>query len=166
MTAKGAGDDTPHGQGEAALKASGLGWTLLQPTFFSQNFATYPLAHRRRCRCGLGRWRGTFLDDGLREAAAARSEREIEQARPMTRLAEGLGLSTTDLPFLLDGATTPASTDVLTKRRFAAPNRAPREGRRIAVVVVWHAGGGGPVVHDAATRTSRPALVAIVRLFT
>ena len=41
MTAKGAGEDTPHGQGEAALKASGLGWTLLRPTFFAQNFATY-----------------------------------------------------------------------------------------------------------------------------
>lgn len=41
MTAKGAGEETPHGQGEAALKASGLGWTLLRPTFFAQNFATY-----------------------------------------------------------------------------------------------------------------------------
>ena len=41
MTAKGAGADTPHGQGEIALQASGLGWTLLKPTFFAQNFATY-----------------------------------------------------------------------------------------------------------------------------
>jgi uncharacterized protein YbjT (DUF2867 family) len=41
MTAKGAGEDTPHGQGEAALEASGLGWTLLRPTFFAQNFASY-----------------------------------------------------------------------------------------------------------------------------
>ena len=28
-------------RGEAALRASGLAWTLLQPTFFMQNFATY-----------------------------------------------------------------------------------------------------------------------------
>ncbi len=59
---------------------------------------------------------GTNLDEGLREAAAARSERETQQARQMKRLAEGLGLPTTYLPFLLDGATTPASTDVLAKR--------------------------------------------------
>ena len=44
MTAKGAGEDTPHGQGEAALLASGLRWTVLQPTFFAQNFATYAAA--------------------------------------------------------------------------------------------------------------------------
>ena len=56
------------------------------------------------------------LDHGLRFAAAARSQRETQQAQQMKRLADGLGLPTTYLPFLLDGATTPESIDVLAKR--------------------------------------------------
>jgi anion-transporting ArsA/GET3 family ATPase len=59
---------------------------------------------------------GAELDEGLREAAAARAERESQQAKQMRRLADGLGLPTTYLPFLLDGATTPASIETLSKR--------------------------------------------------
>lgn len=41
MTAMGATEDTPHGQGEARLRESGLPWTVLRPRFFAQNFITY-----------------------------------------------------------------------------------------------------------------------------
>jgi uncharacterized protein YbjT (DUF2867 family) len=71
MTAKGAGDDTPHGQGEAALKASGLRWTLLRPTFFAQNFATYSGESIRRDGAfyyPAGDGRAAFVD--VRDIAA------------------------------------------------------------------------------------------------
>jgi anion-transporting ArsA/GET3 family ATPase len=59
---------------------------------------------------------GSDLDEGLREASAARAEREAQQARQMRRLADGLGLPTTYLPFLLDGAQSPESVEALSKR--------------------------------------------------
>lgn len=56
------------------------------------------------------------LDEGLRFAASARSERERQQAHQMKRLAEGLGLPTTYLPFLTDGAENPDAIDTLARR--------------------------------------------------
>jgi uncharacterized protein YbjT (DUF2867 family) len=75
MTAKGAGADTPHGQGEAALQASGLGWTLLRPTFFAQNFATYSGESIRREGAfyyPAGDGRAAFVD--ARDIAAVAAE--------------------------------------------------------------------------------------------
>lgn len=75
MTAKGAGEDTPHGQGEATLKASGLGWTLLRPTFFAQNFATYSGETIRREGAfyyPAGEGRAAFVD--VRDIAAVAAQ--------------------------------------------------------------------------------------------
>lgn len=75
MTAKGAGPETPHGQGEAALRASGLSWTLLQPTFFMQNFATYSGETIRRDGAfyyPAGDGRAAFVD--VRDIAAVAVE--------------------------------------------------------------------------------------------
>jgi uncharacterized protein YbjT (DUF2867 family) len=75
MTAKGAGADTPHGQGEIALQASGLGWTLLKPTFFAQNFATYSGDSIRRESAfyyPAGEGRTAFVD--VRDIAAVAAE--------------------------------------------------------------------------------------------
>lgn len=75
MTAKGAGSETPHGQGEAALEASGLGWTLLRPTFFAQNFATYSGESIRREGAfyyPAGDGRAAFVD--VRDIAAVAAE--------------------------------------------------------------------------------------------
>lgn len=75
MTAKGAGEDTPHGQGEAALVASGLGWTMLRPTFFAQNFATYSADTIRREAAfyyPAGDGRTAFVD--VRDIAAVAAE--------------------------------------------------------------------------------------------
>ncbi len=41
LSAMGVPDDSPHGQSEAAVKGSGLDWTILRPSFFAQNFVTY-----------------------------------------------------------------------------------------------------------------------------
>jgi uncharacterized protein YbjT (DUF2867 family) len=75
MTAKGAGPDTPHGRGEAALEASGLSHTLLRPTFFSQNFATYSGDSIRRDSAfyyPAGEGRAAFVD--ARDIAAVAAE--------------------------------------------------------------------------------------------
>lgn len=75
MTAKGAGEDTPHGQGEAALKSSGLSWTILRPTFFAQNFATYSGDSIRREGAfyyPAGEGRTAFVD--VRDIAAVAAE--------------------------------------------------------------------------------------------
>ncbi len=75
MTSKGAGEDAPHGQGELALKASGLGWTLLRPTFFAQNFATYSGDTIRRDGAfyyPAGEGRTAFVD--ARDIAAVAAE--------------------------------------------------------------------------------------------
>ncbi len=41
MTAMGVPEESPHGQVEVALKGSGVAWTILHPSFFAKNFATY-----------------------------------------------------------------------------------------------------------------------------
>lgn len=75
MTAKGAGPDTPHAEGEAALRASGLSWTVLQPTFFMQNLSTYSGETIRRDGAfylPAGDGRAAFVD--ARDIAAAAAE--------------------------------------------------------------------------------------------
>lgn len=75
MTAKGGAADTPHGQGELVLKASGLGWTILRPTFFMQNFSTYAAESIRRENAfyyPAGDGRTAFVD--ARDIAAVAAE--------------------------------------------------------------------------------------------
>jgi uncharacterized protein YbjT (DUF2867 family) len=81
------GPETPHGEGEGALGASSLGWTLLQPTLFIQNFATYSreiIWRDGACAYPAGGGRTAFVD--VRDIAAVATEvlarREVQAGRP------------------------------------------------------------------------------------
>ena len=107
MTAKGAGEDTAHGQGEAALQASGLGWTLLRPTFFAQNFLTYSGDSIRRdgvFQYPAGDGRAAFVD--ARDIAAVAAEVLAAPAAHAGRRYELTGpaaLSMADVAGVLSG---------------------------------------------------------------
>ena len=69
--------DSLHGQGEAMLKSSGIAWTMLQPTFFMQNFpGVASMIKGGAIYMPTGNGKAAFIDvrDIAAVAAAALSE--------------------------------------------------------------------------------------------